>query len=73
MGNKHAAPCIKPVLNARELQVLKLYFRFDKKEFAYILKISIETVKPHLKNCIVKLHAKHVRQAMYMAMRMGLF
>jgi DNA-binding CsgD family transcriptional regulator len=55
------------------LQVLKLYARFDKKEIAVRLKISYETVKTHLKNCIRKLHARHVRQALYMAMRMGLF
>jgi ATP/maltotriose-dependent transcriptional regulator MalT len=61
------------LLSERELHVLKLYIRFDKKEIAHILNISIDTVKAHLKHCTTKLHARHVRQAMYMAMRMGLF
>ena len=63
----------KPLLTDHELRVLKLYNYFDKKEIAARLKISYETVKTHLKNCIRKLHARHVRHAIYMAMRMGLF
>lgn len=63
----------KPLLSNHELRVLKLYNYFDKKEIALRLKISIDTVKAHLKNCIKKLHARHLRHALYMAMRMGLF
>ena len=70
-NNNIAKP--KPILSERELQVLKLYNYFDKKEIALRLKISIDTVKAHLKNCIKKLHARHLRHALYMAMRMGLF
>lgn len=63
----------KPLLTDHELRVLKLYNYFDKKEIAARLKISYETVKTHLKNCVTKLHARHVRHALYMANRMKLF
>ena len=63
----------KVTLNKCELRVLKLYHYFDKKEIAALLGIGIETVKSHLKNCVSKLHARHVRHALYMAIRMKLF
>jgi DNA-binding NarL/FixJ family response regulator len=69
---KNIAPP-KPLLTEHELRVLKLYNYFDKKEIAARLKISYETVKTHLKNCIRKLHARHLRHALYMANRRRLF
>jgi DNA-binding NarL/FixJ family response regulator len=73
MPRKKTIAKLKPLLNSCELRVLKLYNYFDKKEIASRLEISMNTVKMHLKNCIKKLHARHLRHALYMANRMKLF
>jgi DNA-binding CsgD family transcriptional regulator len=73
MAVKTTTRKIKSILTQCELRALKLYTHFDKKEIAALLFVDYETIKSHLKNCVTKLHAKHVRHAQYMAMRMGLF
>ncbi len=59
-------------LSLRELEVLKLYVLLQAKHIAINLCIDYQTVKTHIRNCVIKLHAEQPRHAIYIAKERGL-
>jgi ATP/maltotriose-dependent transcriptional regulator MalT len=62
----------KKILSLRELEVLKLYVLLQAMQIATRLSIDYETVKTHIRNCVIKLHAEQPRHAIYIAKEKGL-
>jgi DNA-binding CsgD family transcriptional regulator len=59
-------------LTPREIEVLKLYIILQTLQIAKTLCIDYETVKTHIRNCVIKLHAEQPRHAIHIATRLGL-
>jgi DNA-binding NarL/FixJ family response regulator len=59
-------------LTPREIEVLKLYIILQTMQIAITLCIDYETVKTHIRNCVIKLHAEQPRHAIYIAKEKGL-
>jgi DNA-binding NarL/FixJ family response regulator len=62
----------KKKLSLRELEILKLYVLLQAKQIAIRLSIDYQTVKTHIRNCVIKLHAEQPRHAIYIAKERGL-
>jgi DNA-binding NarL/FixJ family response regulator len=72
VAKKRAIKQQKESLSPREVEVLKLFVLLQKKQIATKLFIDYETVKTHIKNCVIKLNAKQPRHAIYIAKERGL-
>ena len=68
MAGKQQAKKLSP----RETEVLACFATLQLKEIAIKLFISYETVRTHLKNCVIKLNAKNPRHAILLAAHEGL-
>ena len=72
MENKRAIKKQSEDLTQREIEVLTLYVQLKKIQIADRLFITYETVKTHIRNCVIKLKAKQPRHAIYIAKERGL-
>ena len=72
MAKKKAIKQQRESLSLRELEVLKLYVLLRAKQIATRLCIDYETVKTHIRNCVIKLHAEQPRHAIHIATKRGL-
>ncbi len=59
-------------LSQREIEVLSLYVLLKAMQIANKLCIDYETVKTHIRNCVIKLHAEQPRHAIHIATKRGL-
>lgn len=72
MANRKPIKQASEDLSLREVEVLKLYVILQAKQIAKKLSINYETVKTHIRNCVIKLHAEQPRHAIYIATKRGL-
>lgn len=72
MAKKKTIKKQKKKLSLRELEILKLYVLLQAKQIAIRLSIDYQTVKTHIRNCVIKLHAEQPRHAIYIAKERGL-
>ena len=72
MAKKKAIKQQSKDLTPREIEVLKLYIILQTMQIAITLCIDYETVKTHIRNCVIKLHAEQPRHAIYIAKEKGL-
>ncbi|HEX7412735.1 MAG TPA: LuxR C-terminal-related transcriptional regulator [Bacteroidia bacterium] len=72
MAKKKTIKKQRESLSPREVEVLNLYILLQRKQIATTLFIDYETVKTHLRNCVLKLHAEQPRHAIHIATKRGL-
>jgi two-component system NarL family response regulator len=63
----------RPMLTAREVEVLELIFEgHSNKQIAFTLAVAENTIKNHINNLMVKLHARDRTHAANLALKRGL-